>query len=164
MPITRTPSRDFAVSRFAVDPDLWLDIVLGSICEGDEARLQDLYDTRSEAQRDEDGHSDWDAYLASGLPALASRPPPELPPLPPQVTSISPRQLRLTLAFTGVVEADVDQLLNALPAPGEAALAMIEWKHATYFTRNDPLVLSMAEALGYSVDELDALWDWAQTL
>ena len=40
----------------------------------------------------------------------------------------------------------------------------IEWKHATQFERNHPLVLSLADEFELPAEQVDDLWEWAADL
>jgi hypothetical protein len=77
---------------------------------------------------------------------------------------LSPRQLRLALLSTGTTEAGVDAMIDAIPDTAEKEWARIEWKYATSFTRDHPLVLSIGASLGYPEAQIDTLWEWAAAL
>ena len=69
-----------------------------------------------------------------------------------QLPDISPKQIRIALSRLGLrtqVEAAV--------AAGDQELKDW-WEFSTYFERNHPLVISMAEALQVTPEQLDALW------
>jgi hypothetical protein len=92
--------------------------------------------------------------------AYVPPPPPVLTPeeIREAMTPLSPRQLRLTLLSIGVTEADVDfKLVND---PG----GMIEWKFATYFKRNHPLVDGLGLLFSITPEQIDSLWAYAQDL
>jgi hypothetical protein len=82
--INRTPARDRALSRIAANPDEWLSNALSTVCGGDMAALQSLYDERSDKQIADEGFTDPSAYLAAPLPALglSEIPMPEPAPVP----------------------------------------------------------------------------------
>ena len=65
---------------------------------------------------------------------------------------ISPRQIRQALTAAG--------LRSAVESAVEAGDQNLKdwWNHATAFERDHPLVLSMAQALGVTEAQLDALW------
>jgi len=149
MSITRTPAKDLAIARFAADPEDWLANALATVCGGDEAKLQTLYDERAEAQRDEDGHDDWAAYEASGLPTAAESQPP-LPTIPQGPRTIHPAWLRLAL-----IEIDKLDAVNAAVAQ-QGAVKVALWEYATTIAENDVDVSAIATAL--SID-LAALFD-----
>lgn len=73
-------------------------------------------------------------------------PPPEVP------TAISPRQIRQALSAAGLRQ-QVEDAVNA------GSLDLQDWWHyATEFERQHPMVLAMAQQLGVSAAQLDALW------
>lgn len=71
---------------------------------------------------------------------------------------LTARQLRLTLLSIGVAEADVDFKLVNDPA------GMIEWKYASYFKRNHPLVDGLGLLFSITPEQLDSLWAYALDL
>jgi hypothetical protein len=78
---------------------------------------------------------------------------------------LTPRQLRLALLSTGTTESGVDALIDAIPDTEEKEWARIEWKHATSFERDHPLIDSIGTALGYTDStQIDTLWTWASAL
>lgn len=91
--------------------------------------------------------------------------PPELPEVVAQAVSVpavTPRQARLALLAAGKLAA-VDAALAAMPgAAGEAA--RITWEFALEIRRDDPLIVSMAGALGLSDEALDGLFAQAAGL
>jgi len=70
----------------------------------------------------------------------------------------SARQARLALASNGSLSA-VESLLAGA---GEAAL--IEWEYANEIERSSPLIASMAAGMGWTEEDLDALFELAMTL
>jgi hypothetical protein len=68
------------------------------------------------------------------------------------------RQARLALAASGSLEA----IEAAVAAQGGAAA--IEWEYANEIERSSPLIAGMAASLGWSEEDLDALFDLAVTL
>jgi len=89
-------------------------------------------------------------------PAPGGEPGPEPEPAGPP--SLSPRQIRLALLQAGITEEMVDEKLADNPA------GMIEWKHATVFERNHPLIEALAGGFDLSVEELDQMWQAAAKL
>jgi hypothetical protein len=71
---------------------------------------------------------------------------------------LTPRQLRLTLLSIGITEAQVDAKLVNDPA------GQIEWKYATYFKRNHPLVDGLGIGFSITPEQTDSLWAYAQDL
>lgn len=88
------------------------------------------------------------------LPYVA--PPPEVP------ESVSMRQARLALLGAGLL-SQVDAAIASLPIPQKEAAA-IEWEYAQEVQRHNGLVPAMAQALGMTEAQLDALFIQAATL
>ena len=76
--------------------------------------------------------------------------------------AVSMRQARLALLQSDLLSS-VDGALNALPEPDKSA-AMIEWEYATEVRRASPLVESLSAALSLSPEQLDDLFNLAETL
>ena len=91
--------------------------------------------------------------------ALPWSPPPVLPPVPEAVTM---RQARLALLSAGKLATVNAAIAGMTGAQGEAA--RIEWEFSSEVKRNQPLVLSMGQALGMSGGQLDALFTAAAKL
>lgn len=109
---------------------------------------------------DEDGKSRM-SMLASevpqGNPILPYvAPPPAVPP------SVSMRQARLALLGSGLLP-QVEVAIASLPSPQKEA-AQIEWEYAAVVERNAGLVPAMAQALGMTDAQLDALFIAAESL
>lgn len=88
------------------------------------------------------------------LPYVA--PPPVVP------DSVSMRQARLALLGAGLL-SQVDAAIASLPSPQKEAAA-IEWEYAQEVQRHNGLVPAMAQALGMTDAQLDALFMQAATL
>lgn len=86
-------------------------------------------------------------------------PPPPVPVVPEAVTM---RQARLALLGAGLL-AQVDAAIASLPSPQKEAAA-IEWEYAQEVQRHNGLVPAMAQALGMTEAQLDALFMQAATL
>jgi hypothetical protein len=79
-------------------------------------------------------------------------------PVPPPVTQISPRQIRMALT-----QMSLRTTVETAIASGDQD--MKDWyEFSTYFDRNHPQVLAMAAVLGVSDAQLDALWALGGTL
>lgn len=78
--------------------------------------------------------------------------------------SITARQLRLALVRSGTPLSAVEAALAMLPAGTTRDEALIEWEAATQFRRTDPLLVQIGAALGYTPEEIDALWLYAAGL
>lgn len=69
--------------------------------------------------------------------------------------TLSPRQLRLTLARIGILETDIDQALADDPE------GQIEWKWTTAFERTHPLIDMLGAAMSLPPEQIDDLWLYA---
>lgn len=79
------------------------------------------------------------------------------------IPDVTPRQMRQALILVGLPIANVEAALLALPEPYKS-LATIEWEYSVAFQRNRPLVAQIAQALGWSTQQLDDLWTLAASL
>jgi hypothetical protein len=77
---------------------------------------------------------------------------------PPPTPRLTPRQLRLGLLSVGITEAQIDAALEG------NATGIIEWKYATEYKRDHPLILSLAPAFSLTETQVDQLWSVAATL
>lgn len=84
---------------------------------------------------------------------FAALPPPQPEPIPQIVTM---RQARLALLASGKLAA-VDAAIEALPEPQKSA-ARIEWDYSSEVHRNRPFVQQLAQALGMTDEQLDAMF------
>lgn len=80
-----------------------------------------------------------------------------------EIPDVTPRQIRQALIMNGVSLATIDSALNSLPEPVKS-MANVEWEYSIAFQRNRPLVNSVGIMLGWTSDQLDALWKLAGTL
>ena len=78
------------------------------------------------------------------------------PPAP--MPSLTPRQIRLGLLGAGITETQVDAALAGDPA------GLIEWKYATVYFRDHPLIAALAGSFGLTTEQVDTLWQAAATL
>lgn len=85
---------------------------------------------------------------------------PASPPLPP----LAARQLRLGLVGGGILPAQVDAAIAAIPNDAERAVAEIEWQYASQFERDHPLIEQVGTELGLTVEQIDAMWQAALAL
>ncbi len=88
--------------------------------------------------------------------------PPPLPPAPPVVPTVTMRQARLALLGASLLD-DVEAAINAMAEPARSA-ARIAWVDATEVRRDWPLLVQLAEDLGLSDAEVDALFAAAAAL
>ncbi len=70
----------------------------------------------------------------------------------------TPRQARLALASSGSLTA----LQEAVQASGD--VVRIEWEYATEIERSSPLIAVVSSGMGWTEEELDALFELAMTL
>jgi hypothetical protein len=79
-------------------------------------------------------------------------------PIPAPVTKISPRQIRMALT-----QMNLRSAVESAIAAGDQDLR--DWyEFSTYFDRNHPQVIAMAQALNVTDAQLDALWELGSTL
>ncbi len=86
--------------------------------------------------------------------------PPVQPAPPPPITR---RQLRLTLVRNGISIAGVDAAIAIMPDGLAKEEAQIEWADASTFNREHPTLLLIADALGLTEAQIDAMWAEAVT-
>jgi len=85
------------------------------------------------------------------------------PAIVPQV--ITPTQAKRALLRYGLDETAILAMLNQLPTENFLrADAIIMWKDSKEFQRNNPTVLMMAQAMGWTSEQLDQLWILGSTL
>ncbi len=71
-------------------------------------------------------------------------------------SSITSRQARLVLLQYGLL-ANVPVAIAALPSPQKEA-AQIEWEYATTLERASPLIVGLADALGWPAETVDEMF------
>ncbi|MET4258468.1 pectin methylesterase-like acyl-CoA thioesterase [Bradyrhizobium sp. S3.12.5] len=98
-------------------------------------------------------YAEYLAWLAAG-----NTPDPYTAPAAPPVTSVTPRQARLALLASGLL----DQVQAAVDAA--AGATKITWEYAGVFDRNDPMIASIGVALGLTTAQIDALFAEAAAL
>ena len=69
----------------------------------------------------------------------------------------TPRQIRQALVLAGVSMEQIELALDAMPEPTRT-LAKIEWEYSTAFIRANTLVENVGLMLGWTSEQLDALW------
>lgn len=72
--------------------------------------------------------------------------------------ALTARQIRLGLLHSGTTEGDVAVAIGSIADDTHRAVADIEWRTATKFERLHPFVVDLGAALGYTPEEIDALW------
>lgn len=94
----------------------------------------------------------------AGFP-IAVDPPPQPPVVP---TFVTMRQARLALLQAGKLQMANEVIVTMTGTEGEAA--RVEWDYASEVWRNQPLVTTLALAVGLTHAELDDLFVLAATL
>ena len=89
---------------------------------------------------------------------LEAQPAPE----PAVSFAVTQRQARLALHAAGLLGA-VQAAIDAMQEPDRTE-AQIAWDYASEVRRDDPLVQSLAPALGLTPEQLDALFEQAAQL
>ena len=83
----------------------------------------------------------------------------ETPPEP----ALTRRQFPLALATNGYNLADIETLIAQIEDDMQRQIIQIEWQDATTFIRTSPNLLFMANLMGLSAEQVDALWSQALT-
>jgi len=79
--------------------------------------------------------------------------------------SITPRQARQALMRYGITEEMILSAIESLPNINNLRSdARITWEYSVEFHRDNPLVVSMANILGWTSAQLDSLWILGSTL
>jgi hypothetical protein len=81
----------------------------------------------------------------------------------PAIHDVTPRQIQQALILSGVSLSSIEAALASLPEPTKS-LAQVEWNKSVAFERHRPLVAQVGAMLGWTSDQLDALWQFAATL
>ena len=81
----------------------------------------------------------------------------------PPVPALTRRQFRLALVTNGYSLTDIETLIEQIPDEMQKQIIKIEWQDATTFTRTSPNLLTMANLIGLSAEQVDALWSQALT-
>lgn len=76
---------------------------------------------------------------------------------------VSRRQLKLALLLNGIESLVIDELIAGLPEQ-DKAFASIVWKEAITFERTDPLLITLASAIGLNDLQLANLFIQASEL
>ena len=104
---------------------------------------------------DDPANSDYQKYLQWLDEGNTPEPADPVPVASPQ---ISPRQIRMAMT-----QMNLRSQVEAAVAAGDQDLK--DWyEFSTYFDRNHPQVVAMAQSLNVSDAELDALWQLGSTL
>ena len=81
----------------------------------------------------------------------------------PPVPALTRRQFRLALVTNGYSLTDIEALIEQIPDEMQKQIIKIEWQDATTFIRSRPNLLVMADLIGLSTEQVDALWSQALT-
>lgn len=76
---------------------------------------------------------------------------------------VTPRQIRIALTLAGISESFIDSAIDALSEPNRS-VAKITWEYSTEVLRNNPLILSLAPAMGLTSEQVDRLFIQAAKL
>ena len=79
------------------------------------------------------------------------------------VPALTRRQFRLALVTNGYSLADIETLIEQIPDEMQKQIIKIEWQDATTLIRTSPNLLFMANLMGLSTEQVDALWSQALT-
>lgn len=98
----------------------------------------------------------WEAvakWIADGKPVLPVPAPEPIPTRP-----LSPRQIRLALNSIQITESAIETALASNPD------GLVEWRWATRYERDHPLVAALATHFNLPSAQIDTLWRWAMDL
>lgn len=87
--------------------------------------------------------------------------PPQIDPLPPLETPLERLDFWLVAASAGISKWSVRDRIAAMPEGVEKNEAIAWFEDSPRYRRNDPLLISLAEAEGIPPEQLDTLWTWA---
>lgn len=73
------------------------------------------------------------------------------------IPDVTPRQFRQALIMSGVTLQQIEDALDGLSEPTRS-MARIEWEYSLAFQRSRPLVAQVGQMLGWTSEQLDALW------
>lgn len=79
------------------------------------------------------------------------------------VPALTRRQFHLALVTNGYNLADIETLIAQIEDDMQRQIIQIEWQDATTFIRTSPNLLFMANLMGLSAEQVDALWSQALT-
>lgn len=78
-------------------------------------------------------------------------------------TQISAIKFLVQLELEGVTEANILSVINTLPEPNKT-IATVSFKRATYFERDNALLLLVGQAYGFNSTKLDEIFINAEKL
>ena len=82
----------------------------------------------------------------------------------PPVKPLKRRQFMRVLALNGFDLAEIEAMILTIEDAQARQLALIDWRDATDFERNDETLPMVANLMGLSSSEVDALWSQALEL
>lgn len=89
---------------------------------------------------------------------------------PKNIQPVTNQQLRSALVMTSYSQNKpnlhpeaIRAFIDTLPEPNRS-MALQQWEYSNEMLRNNPLVNSLAGALGLTAQDLDNLWNYARTL
>ena len=80
-----------------------------------------------------------------------------------EVQSVKNMQLRLALIDFGIMPSAVDSAIEAMPNGAVKETFHTLWNYAVIFEINDPKLIQMANALGLTTEQTNALFQLAST-
>lgn len=90
------------------------------------------------------------------------------PPVPQSVTTRQIRQALIQMSYLTGNQAlhpkSITDFINSMPEGMQKDIAYENWEYSNEFFRNNPLLLSMAPALGLASEQIDDLFRLASTL
>ncbi|AGR47754.1 tail fiber assembly like protein [Sinorhizobium phage phiM7] len=92
------------------------------------------------------------------VPQTPPAPPVYVPPLPGEVTSVSARQFKLQLYYTGILEI-VNGWAQTQPVPVQLA-----YEYSSTFVKNDPMMRQGFTDLGFTEEQMDDFFNAAALL
>lgn len=76
---------------------------------------------------------------------------------------LTPRQIRIALLLQGITDGIIQNSFATLPEPNRS-LAKITWEFALSFERYHPLVVEVAQQLGWTEEDLNNIWRQAVSI
>lgn len=81
--------------------------------------------------------------------------------VPEPMPTLTPRQLSLMLMQIGMSDDMVTAQIETIEDEYDRNVALVEWRKATSYKRDHPLVASLAVVFGFSDTEMDTMWRYA---
>lgn len=82
----------------------------------------------------------------------------------PPVKPLKRRQFMRVLALNGFDLNEIEAMILSIEDTQARQLAIIDWRDATDFERNDPTMIMMISLMQLSTEQVDALWSQALDL